>query len=149
MGVAIRLLRLKLFPLVSYFMKKHSLALLASERWEYPRTLISVWTLPLCHICKWSGHGRPFTNKVEKCTERMMGGARSIALYDTCTTSSAAWLSISWQVWKTLGSIGITGQLSLFTYTGTHAHKAYREDHATLRKPNWTELSTNKLRFTK
>ena len=35
---------------------------------------------------------RPFTNKVEKscsnCTDHMVGGARSIALYDACTPSS-------------------------------------------------------------
>ena len=32
---------LKLFPLVRYFMKRHSLALPASERWEYPEDAYS------------------------------------------------------------------------------------------------------------
>ena len=92
-GVAIRLLWLKLFPLVSYFMKRHSL-------WPYrrqkggstPRTLIPVWTLPLRHISSSLGVAGPFTNKVEKgwkkCTGSMVGRARSIAHYDACTPSS-------------------------------------------------------------
>ena len=56
------------------------------------RTLIPVWTLPLSHISSSLGVARPFTNKVEKgwkkCTDPMVGGARSITLYDTCTPSS-------------------------------------------------------------
>ena len=31
-----------------------------------PRTLIPIWTLPLCHISSSLGVARPFTNKVEK-----------------------------------------------------------------------------------
>ena len=81
-----------LFPLVSYFMERHSLALPASERWESQRMLIPVWTLPLRHISSSLGVARPFTNKVEKgwkkCTDPMVGGARSITLYDACTPSS-------------------------------------------------------------
>ena len=71
-------------------MKRHSLALPSSERWG---TLIPVWTLPLRHISSSLGVERPFTNKVEKgwkkCTDPMVGGARSITLYDACTPSSA------------------------------------------------------------
>ena len=56
-----------------------------------PRTLIPVWTLPFCHILSSLGVARPFTNKVEKswkiCTDPMVGGARSITLYDACTPS--------------------------------------------------------------
>ena len=55
--------------------------------------LIPVWTLPLRHISSSLGVARPFTNGVEwgwkKCTEPMVGGARSITLYDACTPSSA------------------------------------------------------------
>ena len=73
-------------------MKRHSLVLPASERWETPRTLIPVWTLPLRHISSSLGVARPFTNGVEtgwkKCTDPMVGGARSISLYDACTPSS-------------------------------------------------------------
>ena len=58
-----------------------------------PRTLIPVWTLPLCHISSSLGVARPFTNKVEtgwkNCTDPMVGGARSISLYDTCPPSCA------------------------------------------------------------
>ena len=58
-----------------------------------PRTLIPVWTLPLRHISSSLGVARPFTNKVEKgwkkCTDPMVGGARSITLYDACTPSFA------------------------------------------------------------
>ena len=54
--------------------------------------LIPGWTLPLCHISSTLDVARPFTNKVEKgwkkCTDPMVGGARSITLYDTCTPSS-------------------------------------------------------------
>ena len=57
-----------------------------------PRTLIPIWTLPLRHISSSLGVARPFTNKVEKgwkkCTDPMVGGARSITLYDACTPSS-------------------------------------------------------------
>ena len=48
--------------------------------------------LPLCHISSSLVVARPFTNKVEKgwkkCTDAMVGGARSITLYDACTPSS-------------------------------------------------------------
>ena len=47
-----------------------------------PRTLIPVWTLPLRHISSSLCVARPFTNGVEwgwkKCTDPMVGGARSI-----------------------------------------------------------------------
>ena len=66
-------------------MKRRSLALPASETGSTPRTLIPLWTLPLCHTSSSLGVARPFTNKVEKgwkkCTDPMVGGARSI----TCT----------------------------------------------------------------
>ena len=56
------------------------------------RTLIPVWTLPLRHISSSLGVARPFTNGVEwgwkKCTDPMVGGARSITLYDAYTPSS-------------------------------------------------------------
>ena len=52
-----------------------------------------VWTLPLRHISSSLGVARPFTNRVEKgwkkCTDPIVGGARSITLYDVCTPSSA------------------------------------------------------------
>ena len=80
-------------PLVSYFMKRHSLALRRQKGGSTPRTLFPVWTLPLRHISSSPGVARPFTNKVEKgwkkCTDPMVGGARSITLYDACTPSSA------------------------------------------------------------
>ena len=86
-------------------MKRHSLALPESEKWEStPRTLIPVWTLPLRHISSSLGVARPFTNNVEKgwknCTDPMVGGARSITLYDACTPSSGIGLflwELSWQ----------------------------------------------------
>ena len=60
--------------------------------WSYPRTLIPVWTLPLRLISSSLSVARPFTNGVEwgwkKCTDPMVGGARSITLYDACTPSS-------------------------------------------------------------
>ena len=67
-------------------MKRHSLALPASENSE------DTWTLPLCHISSSLGVARLNTNKVEKgwkkCTDPMVGGSRSITLYDACTPSS-------------------------------------------------------------
>ena len=73
-------------------MKRHSLALPASEGGSTPRMLIPVWTLLLRHISSSLGVDRPFTNKVEKgwikCTDPMVGGTRSITLYDACTPSS-------------------------------------------------------------
>ena len=54
--------------------------------------LIPVWTLPLRHISSSLGVARPFTNKVDKgwkkCADPIVGGARSITLYDACTPSS-------------------------------------------------------------
>ena len=47
-------------------MKRHSLALPASEKWEYPETLIPNCTLPLFHISSSLGMAKPFNNKVEK-----------------------------------------------------------------------------------
>ena len=63
------------------------------------RTLIPVvWTLLLRHISSSLSVARPFTNGVEwgwkKCTDPMVGGARSITLYDACTPSSG--LNRSW-----------------------------------------------------
>ena len=59
--------------------------------------LIPVWTLPLRHTSSSLGVARPFTNKVEKgwgkCTDPMVGGARSITLYGACTPSSASLVS--------------------------------------------------------
>ena len=73
-------------------MKRHCSVLPASESGSTPRTLIPVWTLPLSYISSSLGVARPFTNRVETgwkvCTDRMVGGARSITLYDACTPSS-------------------------------------------------------------
>ena len=70
----------------------HEEALLVLPGGSTPRTLIPVWTLPLRHISSSLGVARPFTNGVEwgwkKCTDPMVGGARSITLYDACTPSS-------------------------------------------------------------
>ena len=70
----------------------HEEALLVLPGGSTPRTLIPVWTLPLRHISSSLSVARPFTNGVEwgwkKCTDPMVGGARSITLYDTCTPSS-------------------------------------------------------------
>ena len=57
------------------------------------RTLIPVWTLPLRHISSSLGVARPFTNGVEwgwkKCTDPMVGGARSITRKETITRKMA------------------------------------------------------------
>ena len=70
----------------------HEEALLVLPDGSTPRTLIPVWTLPLRHISSSLSVARPFTNGVEwgwkKCTDPMVGGARSIILYDACTPSS-------------------------------------------------------------
>ena len=64
-------------------MKRH---LPASERWEYLEDAYSRldFASPL-------GVARPSTNKVEKgwkkCTDPMVGGARSITLCDACTVA--------------------------------------------------------------
>ena len=47
-------------------MKRHSLALPASESGGTPRTLIPVWTLPLRHISSSLGVARPFAKRVGK-----------------------------------------------------------------------------------
>ena len=56
-----------------------------------PRGRLFPWNLPLRHTSSSLGAARPFTNKVEKgwkkCTDPMVGGARSITLYDACTPS--------------------------------------------------------------
>ena len=77
-------------------MKRHCLVLPASERWEYPDPS----GLCLSAIISSSlGVARPFTNGVEwgwkKCTDPMVGGARSITLYDACTPSSGFFPSCS------------------------------------------------------
>ena len=70
----------------------HEEALLVLPGGSTPRTLIPVWTLPLRHISSSLSVARPFTNGVEwgwkKCIDPMVGGARSITLYDACTPSS-------------------------------------------------------------
>ena len=67
-------------------------ALLVLPGGSTPRMLIPVWTLLLRHISSSLSVARPFTNGVEwgwkKCTDPMVGGARSITLYDACTPSS-------------------------------------------------------------
>ena len=54
-----------------------------------PRTLIPVWTLPLRHISSSLGVANGVEWGWKKCTDPMVGGARSITLYDACTPSSA------------------------------------------------------------
>ena len=70
----------------------HEEALLVLPGGSTPRTLIPVWTLPLRHISSSLSVARPFTNGVEwgwkKCTDPMVGGARSITRYDACRPSS-------------------------------------------------------------
>ena len=65
----------------------------ASERWEYPEDAYSRLDFASPpYISSSLGMTRPFTNGVEwgwkKCTDPMVGGARSITLYDACTPSS-------------------------------------------------------------
>ena len=73
-------------------MKRHCLVLLASERWEYPEDAYFRLDFASRHISSSLCVTRPFTNGVEwgwkKCTDPMVGGARSITLYDACTPSS-------------------------------------------------------------
>ena len=56
-----------------------------------PRGRLFPWNLPLRHTSSSLNAARPFTNKVEKgwkkYTDPMVGGARSITLYDACTPS--------------------------------------------------------------
>ena len=72
--------------------------LLHEEALLIPRTLIPVWTLPLRHISSSLSVARPFTNGVEwgrkKCTDPMVGGARSITLYDACTPSHLPFMDV-------------------------------------------------------
>ena len=74
-------------------MKRHCLVLPASERWEYPEDANSrlnfasppsrvVWAWPDPLPTGLNGDGK-------KCTDPMVGGARSITLYDACTPSDA------------------------------------------------------------
>ena len=77
---------------LSELLHEEALFFLTGQKgWSTPTTLIPVWTLPLSHISSSLGVARPFTNKVEKgwkkCTDRMVGGARSITLNDACTPS--------------------------------------------------------------
>ena len=52
-----------------------------------PRTLIPVWTLPLRVVWTWPDPLPTRMKRVgKKCTDRMVGGARSIALDDACTS---------------------------------------------------------------
>ena len=63
------------------------------------------------------GVARPFTNNIEKgwkkCTDPMVGGARSITLYDECTPSSASKYQIlkSVRVHFAYGRIALTLEL--------------------------------------
>ena len=70
----------------------HEEALFGLTSVSTPRTLIPVRTLPLRHISSSLGMARPFTNKVEKGwkkrTDTMVGGPKSITLYEVCTPSS-------------------------------------------------------------
>ena len=79
---------------IAFFELLHEEALLVLPGGSTPRTLIPVWTLPLRHISSSLSAARLFTNGVEwgwkKCTESMVGGARSTTLYDACTPSSGA-----------------------------------------------------------
>ena len=80
--------------------KRQSLArddlwpLLASERWEYPADAYSRLDFASPPTSSFLGVAKPFTNKVEKgwkkCTDPMVGGARSITLYDASTPSSVS-----------------------------------------------------------
>ena len=58
-----------------------------------PRGRLFPYGLRLRHTSSSLGMARPFTNKVEKgwkkCTDPMVGGTRSMTLYDACTLSSA------------------------------------------------------------
>ena len=76
----------------------HEEALLVIPGGSTPRTLIPVWTLPLRHISSSLSVARSFTNRVEwgwkKCTDPMVGGARSTTLYDACRPSSDQTLSL-------------------------------------------------------
>ena len=73
-------------------MKRHCLVLPESERWEYPEDAYSRLDFASPPISSSLGMARPFTNRVKtgwkKCTDPMVGGARSITLYDACTPSS-------------------------------------------------------------
>ena len=80
----------------------HEEALLVLPGGSTPRTLIPVWTLLLRHISSSLSVARPFSNGVEwgweKCTDPMVGGARSITLYDACTPSSGgSRYALTWQ----------------------------------------------------
>ena len=89
----------------------HEEALLVLPGGSTPRTLIPVWTLPLRHISSSLSVARPFTNGVEwgwkKCTDPMMGGARSITLYDACTPSSGFFLLFSYASKKKEGTVRV------------------------------------------
>ena len=93
-------------PLDELLHEEALFGLTGSERfWEYtPRTLFPVWTLPLHHISSSLGMARPFINKVEtgwkKCTDPMVGGAKSITLYDACTPPSGPFPQLRDPVWK-------------------------------------------------
>ena len=73
-------------------MKRHCLVLPALERWEYPEDAYFHLDFASRHISSSLCVTRPFTNGVEwgwkNCTDPMVGGARSITLYDRCTPSS-------------------------------------------------------------
>ena len=79
-------------------MKRHCFVLPASERWEYPEDAYFRLDFASPHISSSLSVTRPFTNGVEwgwkKYTDPMVGGARSITLYDACTPSSASWAKV-------------------------------------------------------
>ena len=72
-------------------MKRHCLALPASERWEYPEDAYSRLDFaspPFISSSLGVANGVEWGWK--KCTDPMVGGARSITLYDVCTPSSGS-----------------------------------------------------------
>ena len=74
-------------------MKRHSLVLPASERWEYHEdAYFRLDYFASRHIssslCVTDPLPTGLNGDGKKCTDPMVGGARSITLYDACTPSS-------------------------------------------------------------
>ena len=93
-------------------MKRHCLVLSASERWEYPEDVFTSVLRLSAIISSSLGVARPFTNGIEwgwnRCTDPMVGGARSITLYDTCTPPSAL-IRVNWIVkWRSIPLVVVT-----------------------------------------
>ena len=113
----------------------HEDALLVLPGGSTPRTLIPVWTLPLRHISSSLSVARPFTNGVEwgwkKCTDPMVGGARSITLYDACTPSSGEYGSTLYVgLARAVSPISPTNTNFRLTFLLTRLQKALYEDLA-------------------